>query len=153
MIGLNYCQAYVLSPRRIQDDQSFDSVFYRVARRIQDAEGRPKKIVILTTGPTLETGTLSWTVKYGFTMLREVYSLPALSEVMVERGLFPEGARERLRDPDTVVFLRPEIDEESRKSLERRLGELGKVPCPARNMGGDVRLVAWQSPNLPLFCE
>jgi hypothetical protein len=153
MIGLNYCQAYVLSPRRIQDNQSFDSVFYRVARRIQDAEGRPKKIAILTTGPTLETGTLPWTVKYGLTLLREVYSLPALSEVMVERGLFPEGARERLRDPDMVVFLRPEIDEESRRSLERRLGELGKIPCPARNMGGDVRLVAWQSPNLPLFCE
>jgi hypothetical protein len=153
MLGLNYCQAYVLSPRRMQDDQSFDSVFYRVARRIQDAEGRPKKIVILTTGPTLETGTLSWTAAYGLTMLREVYSLPALSEVRIERGHFPEGARERLRDADTVVFLRPEMEEESRMSLERRLGELGKLPCPARNMGGDVRLVAWQSPNLPPFCK
>jgi hypothetical protein len=153
MIGLNYCQAYVLSPRRMQDDQSFDSVFYRVARRVQDADGKPKKIVILTTGPTLETGTLSWTAAYGLTMLREVYRLPALSEVRIERGRFPEGARERLRDGDTVVFLRPEMDEVSRGGLERRLAELGKVPCPARNMGGDVQLVAWQSPNLPPFCQ
>jgi len=153
LIGLNYCQAYVLSPRRMQEDQDFDSVFYRVARRIQGVEGRPKKIVVLTTGPSLETGTLSWTAAYGLTMLREVYSLPALSEVRIERGHFPEGARERLRDVDTVVFLRPEMDEDSRGALERRLAELGKVPCPARNMGGDVRLLAWQSPNLPPFCQ
>jgi len=153
MIGLNYWQAYVLSPRRMQDDQNFDSVFYRVARKIRDGAGEPQKIAIVTTGPGLETGTLVWTQWYGLTMLRDVYSLPPLSEVLVEKGVFPEGASERLGRPDTAVILRPEIDDPSRKSLERRLETLGKVPCPARNMSGDVRLVVWQSSLLPPLCE
>ncbi|MEP7131708.1 MAG: hypothetical protein ABI914_01000 [Acidobacteriota bacterium] len=145
-LAANVVQAYVVSPPRMAlQYQGIEAVFNRTAQKARDlAPDRERHFLFLTD---------QWSVAYGFDSLREVYRLPPLSDVKLVEGDLPDGGLGRVSAPAALVIVRPELPARVRAALEDLLRRAGKVPCPARNQAGSTRLVVWQSPELPRFCD
>ncbi len=146
VLAANLAQAYVVSPRSMAGQyQGIEAVFNRAAQNaVRRSPDRERHFLFLTD---------QWTVAYGFTSLQEVYRLPPLADVKVESGRLSAEGLARVSAREALVVIRPELDSETRARLETTLRSAGKTPCTARNLDGTARMVLWQSPDLPRFCE
>ncbi|MEP6769626.1 MAG: hypothetical protein ABJC61_13215 [Acidobacteriota bacterium] len=146
VLAANLAQAYAVSPRNMAGRyQGIEAVFNRAAQNARRrSPDRERHFLFLTD---------QWTVAYGFTSLQEVYRLPPLADVKVESGRLSAEGLSRVSAGEAIVVIRPELDPAIRARLEETLRSAGKTPCIARNLDGTARMVLWQSPDLPRFCE
>ncbi|MCA1579966.1 MAG: hypothetical protein LC796_00970 [Acidobacteria bacterium] len=125
--------------------QGIEALFNRTAQNARDRSPDPERHLLFLTD--------QWTVAYGFTALQEVYRLPPLAEVKVESGRLSAQGLARASAREALVVIRPELASEIGARLEAALRSAGKTPCTAGNLKGTARMVLWQSPELPRFCE
>jgi 4-amino-4-deoxy-L-arabinose transferase-like glycosyltransferase len=149
VVGLNLYQAYTLSWQRMTGLQSVESLFLRLAMRVQNVVAEPPKTFVVVTDSKWGIG--------GLQMLQQVYSVPPspgqLVQVTVAGPSFSESDRAIIVDRNALVIIQPRMDEFWQKSLESSLEKLDKVPCGIKTTNGTLRFTLWYSPELTRMCE
>jgi len=148
-VGLNLYQAYTLSWQRMTGLQGIESLFLRLAMRVQDVAAEPPKTFIVVTDSKWGIG--------GLQMLQQVYSVPPspgqLVQVTVAGPSFSESDRIVIADKNALVIIQPQMDKFWQKSFESSLQKLDKVPCGIKTTNGTLRFTLWHSPELTRVCE
>ncbi|RME45449.1 MAG: hypothetical protein D6791_10715, partial [Chloroflexi bacterium] len=146
VLGLNLYQAYPLARDRMAGFQSLETLFLRLVQRAQTVESEAPKTYVFITDPT-------WTSS-GIQHIAAAYPVQArIEEVVVTGKVLPQPARAIIADPNTLVIIKPWMEEAWQKAFEPALRGLGKVPCGIKTTTGDVRFTLWHAPELAWLCE
>lgn len=148
----NFYQAYSLSPSRVDQYQSIEALFLRIARQGEKIEPTRMKQYVVITQP-------NWGVE-GLIMIQKVYQTPE-SPLQIHRVIisdenlaqeagyekysanFSESDNLLLSDNNSIVMLQRFASEEWYAKVEAALKELGMTYCEARNYRGKVVLNVW----------
>jgi hypothetical protein len=149
ILGLNLYQAYSLSPRRVDRYQNEVTLYLKMAMRVRELEDRPPPTFAFVTDPT-------WSPQGISSNLHPVYfptSPPQLLTVTVTDAHLPDGGRAVISNPNTVVIIKPWLEENWKRDLEASLVSLGKVSCDVTTLRGTVRFKLWHSGGWGFLCE
>jgi len=147
VIGLNLYQAYSLSPLRMERYQNEVTLYLRMAMQAQQQSDTLPTFVFITD-PT-------WSPQGISDNLHPVYfpvSPPQLVSVIVTDMNIPDAARPLISDPNSVVVIKPWLEEGWKAALEASLRSLGKSPCDIKTLTGRVRFQLWHSGGWTALC-
>ncbi len=148
VIGLNLYQAYSLSPLRMERYQNEVTLYLRMAMQAQEQQSDRLPTFVFITDPT-------WSPQGISDNLHPVYfptSPPQLVSVIVTDTNIPDAARPLISDPNSVVVIKPWLEEGWKAALEASLKSLGKGPCDIRTLTGRVRFQLWHSGGWGALC-
>jgi hypothetical protein len=148
----NFYQAYTISPTRLDQYQSIEALFLRIATQGEKIEPAQMKHYVVITQPNWGTD--------GLVMIQNVYQTPE-SPLQIDRviisdenlaqvagsekssAIFSESDTLLLVDANSIVMLQRFANEEWHDKVEAALKELGMTYCEARNYRGKVVMNIW----------
>jgi 4-amino-4-deoxy-L-arabinose transferase-like glycosyltransferase len=148
VIAINLYEAHVVDVRRMQNYHDLGPLFLRTVRQIESRPELPPKTTVFISDP-------SWRAD-GMQVLVDVYQTPpSMSQIQslsIDTPQIPEESLAHLANADTLVILKPWLDEEWKQALGDQLAGIGKVPCDIKTAGGDLRFRLWHSGDLGWLC-
>lgn len=148
VIAINLYEAHAVDVRRMQNYHDLGPLFLRTVRQIESRPEIPPKTTVFISDP-------SWKAD-GMGVLVDVYQTPpSMSQIQsltIDTPRLPEESLARLADADTLVILKPWLDEVWKQALGDQLAAIGKMPCDIKTAGGDLRFRLWHSGDLGWLC-
>jgi len=151
IVLLNFYQAYALSLRRNNANQSTEALLLGIVQRLPEFEpvrAKPLTFLFLTDG--------QWGID-GLYTLFQAYKYPAsrlrLAQEQLSEAMIPEAIKPLIQDRETLVILQPTMNAGWQAELSNQLLSLGRESCDIKEFTGvDTRFTLWHDPGLQELC-
>ncbi len=147
LFGVNLYQAYPLSHVRFVHTEMIEALFIRLSEKVYAAEPGTNKTYAIIMDP-------SWGLD-GFLMLQRVYPHLAWAQfraVQITEPVLPEESKALLKERNTIVILKPWMQEEWVRQLDGQIRALDKEPCDVLTYNGTKRTTLYHAKDLPYAC-
>ncbi len=147
LMGINLYQAYPLSHYRFAHQANFESLFIRVAQRLNPVLLHETKTFAVIVDDT-------WSVE-GLCMMQKIYpelEYVKIEQVRIKEPPVPKEYSLMLNDRNTFVFFFSGMDRAWFKPLDEQLRLFNKTPCVITTYTGDYRFTLYHDPDMPQGC-